>query len=383
MNKTFLTALLVVTAVLMVGAGAADAEPMYLAKQYARCTSCHYSPGGGGLLTPYGRGLSQEFSTTGTRGASGGNAQTAEAATGESGFLWGALGDRLGPLNLGVDIRPSHLSFSFPGGSSGMNLLMNMDALAAYHSGVWTVYGEVGRRPTISGGGVYSYEYWAEAQSESGWGVRFGRFLPPYGVRFSDHTDYNRSYLGFDKYDQVLGVEVSHSTDKRLIQITAAPGGADAILNAQANTPSSRAFTTTGRVQFDLTPKTAIVVSGLYRDQSQTDVRNGAAGAAFGFAPVARLSIWTEADSRMRSGSNGRSFVLVNETSFEAVRGVWLKFSPQVRTASAVNGQTRLLFEADVLPRTHVNIDASFYRDRDGTTKIVTHTSLIQLHLYL
>ena len=85
----------------------------------------------------------------------------------------------------------------------------------------------------------------------------------------------------------------------------------------------------------------------------------------------------------MRSGSNGRSFVLVNETSFEAVRGVWLKFSPQVRTASAVNGQTRLLFEADVLPRTHVNIDASFYRDRDGTTKIVTHTSLVQLHLYL
>jgi hypothetical protein len=382
MSRILRTIFLIAVAGCMVSVGVADAEPMFLAKQYARCTTCHYSPAGGGLLTPYGRSLSQELATTGKQGSSTG-AQTKETATGEPGFLWGAFGDRLGPLNLGVDIRPSHLQFQFPGGSSGMNLLMNMDALAAYHAGAWTVYGEVGRRPTVSGGGIYSYEYWAQAQSESGWGVRFGRFLPAYGVRFADHTDFNRSYLGFDKYDQVLGVEVSHTADKRLIQISAAPGRADSVLNATDNSGSSRAFTTTGRVQFDLSPKSALVVSGLYRDKSQTDVRNGAAGVAFGFAPVSRLSIWTEADSRMRQGIDGRSLVLVNETSFEAVRGLWLKFSPQLRTAPANNGQTRLLLEADLLPRTHWNIDLSFYRDRAQLSHLVTHTSLVQLHLYL
>ena len=31
----------------------ASAEPKFLSKQYPRCTSCHYSPTGGGLLTTY------------------------------------------------------------------------------------------------------------------------------------------------------------------------------------------------------------------------------------------------------------------------------------------------------------------------------------------
>ena len=42
---------------LLLGATGVGAEPMFLSKQYNRCTSCHYSPTGGGLLTPYGRSL--------------------------------------------------------------------------------------------------------------------------------------------------------------------------------------------------------------------------------------------------------------------------------------------------------------------------------------
>ena len=50
-------------------AASATAEPMFLSKQYTRCTACHYSPSGGGLLTPYGRLLShRELSTTGGNG---------------------------------------------------------------------------------------------------------------------------------------------------------------------------------------------------------------------------------------------------------------------------------------------------------------------------
>ena len=33
------------------GTASASAEPMFLSKQYPRCTACHYSPSGGGLLT--------------------------------------------------------------------------------------------------------------------------------------------------------------------------------------------------------------------------------------------------------------------------------------------------------------------------------------------
>jgi hypothetical protein len=49
---------------ILAGAGSLRAEPMFLSRQYNRCTTCHYSSTGGGLLTPYGRSLSlHELST--------------------------------------------------------------------------------------------------------------------------------------------------------------------------------------------------------------------------------------------------------------------------------------------------------------------------------
>ena len=70
---------------------------MFLAKQYTRCTACHYSPTGGGLLTPYGRLLShRELSTTGgTADAPAAGAE--DAPHGEQAFLYGALGRRARP----------------------------------------------------------------------------------------------------------------------------------------------------------------------------------------------------------------------------------------------------------------------------------------------
>src|SRR5580765_8507694 len=97
-------------------AATASAEPIFLAKQYTRCTACHYSPTGGGLLTPYGRLLAhRELSAT------GGATATPPAAAdddlhGEPAFLYGALGHALGPVHLGLELRPSHLRVGFPGG---------------------------------------------------------------------------------------------------------------------------------------------------------------------------------------------------------------------------------------------------------------------------
>ena len=187
------------------GAGSASAEPIFLSKKETRCTSCHYSPTGGGLLTPYGRLQSrQELSTT----------------SGDSeGFLWGVFGDALGPVDLGIDARPTQLHVEFPGGTVDRFLLMNARSARRRSGRGWTFYGEVGRRPEVAGGDIYSYEYWGAKQLTSEWAVRGGRFFPAYGIRFADHTSYNRVNLGFDKYDQVFGAEVSHTTKRSLIQV--------------------------------------------------------------------------------------------------------------------------------------------------------------------
>jgi hypothetical protein len=355
------------------GAANAAAEPMFLSKGETRCTTCHYSPTGGGLLTPYGRLQSrQELSTT-----SGNDSER---------FLWGAFGDALGPVDLGIDARPTHLRVSFPGGTASRFLLMNTDLIGAVQAGGWTFYGQVGRRPEIGnvGDDIYSYEYWGGKQLSSQWAVRAGRFFPAYGIRFADHTSYNRVTLGFDKYDQVFGAEVSHTTENRVIQISAGPGRAEAVLNEPGKNP----FTTTGRVQFDLNARNIVVGSGMFRDESGVgvtrQVRNSAAGLAYGFSPGSRVTIWTEADGRFRDEPNGTSLVLVNETSVEAIRGVWLKFSPQLRTESGtIPTFVRLKLEANILPRTHWNVDVAYYRDQNRRNKLVTHTVMNQLHLYL
>jgi hypothetical protein len=217
-------------------------------------------------------------------------------------------------------------------------------------------------------------------QSESGFGVRAGRFLPAFGVHFADHTAFNRAYLNFDKYDQVFGVELSQTTDRHLLQVTLSPGKADSIIHDDGR----QAFTATGRFQYDITPRTAIVVSGLFRDGSKLEAKSGAGSAALGFAPLAHVSTWTEFDVEARAGTTN-TYTLVHETAVEPVRGLWLKFSPQIRTLSQPfnTGQTRMVFEADFLPRTHFNADVSFYRDKDRSSGIVSHVVLLQLHLYL
>jgi hypothetical protein len=366
------------------------AEPTFLAKQYTRCTACHYSPTGGGLLTPYGRLLSHRALSTTGRTASSPGAGADDDPHGEQAFLYGALGEALGPVHLGLEMRPSHLRIGFPGGHQDLNLLMNVDVTAALQKNGWTAYGTVGREPphsavrngrTLPDSAFVSYEHWISYQTGEGFRIRAGRFLPAYGVGFADHTTYTRKHLDLDRNDQVYGFEVSHTIGPSLVQVMVSPGKAEAILHDR----SHRGFSTAGRWQFDLSPRATIVGSALYRHRTDLDPRSGAAGAAFGFAPTSRVSIWTEVDRTLQTtAAGGDSWVVVNETSVEVYRGIWLKFSPQLRTSDGAPGSSqlrRLGFGADLLPRTHWNVNVVYYRDRAFDAN--TSTLVAQLHLYM
>jgi hypothetical protein len=382
------TILLLLAATLL--ASTASAEPMFLAKQYTRCTACHYSPTGGGLLTPYGRLLShRELSTT------GGNAEAPAAGAeddphGEQAFLYGALANALGPLHLGLEARPSRLHVGFPGGHQDMNLLMNLDLIGAVQKNGWTAYGAVGREPpnsavrdgrTLPDAAFVSYEHWIAYETDHGFRIRAGRFLPAYGVRFADHTAFTRIDLDLDRNDQVYGLEISDTVGPSLVQVMVSPGKAEAILHDGHH----RGFSTAGRLQFDVAPRMAIVGSVFYRDSTDLDPRSGSVGGAVGFAPTSRVSIWTEVNADVQTKAlGGRSWVVVNETAVEAYRGIWLKFSPQLHTSGSELGfsqRRRLAFEAELLPRTHWNIGVSYYHDHAFNSS--TSTLLTQLHLYL
>jgi len=356
-------------------AGPASAEPAFLSRQYARCTNCHFSATGGGLLTPYGRSLSrQELSTFG--------ASPASASAGrEQEFLFGALRDATGPLRLGVDLRPSHLDVEAPGYDSKRDFLMNADIEAALTHGGWTFYGEVGRQPRSGGTRVASFEHWVGYKSEKGLGARVGRFLPAYGVHLPDHTSFTRAPLGLDNENQVYAVELSYTGDRHLVQVSAGPGYAESVGDA-----SERAFTAAGRWQVDLTPRVVLVGSGLFRSASDVVPRNGATGLALGVSPARKLTVWAQADARFRAGpGGGTAWTLLAEASFEVYRGVWLRAAPQLLTGfgDGNSGAVRLAAGLNLLPRTHWNVVLSYYHDRDRATDGTSRTLLAQLHLYL
>ncbi len=351
----------------------ARGEPIFLSRGYARCSACHYSPTGGGLLTPAGRVRSgRELSTT-----------AAQHPGREESFLWGALGTSFGRLGLGIDMMPTYQSQAFSGVSGGVSkvgtTLLTADLLAAFRMAGWTVFGDLGREAQPQGVKLEASEYWVGRDTEKGFGVRVGRFLPAYGLRLPDPNALTRAHAGLDANDQVYGVELSRSWERALLQLSLGPGRADSILHDDGR----QAGTLTGRLQMDLGRQTVLVLSGIFRGDARDIRRNGGSGLAFGIAPTPRLTIWSEADLQFQQGVSGPSYTLLNETSVEVYRGLWIKVSPQIRTdvGSIQDGVLRMVIEADLLPRTHWNARVSYAWEQNHD--LVTRTLVAQLRLYI
>ena len=175
---------------------------------------------------------------------------------GEQAFLYGALGDALGPVHLGLEMRPSRLRIAFPGGHQTLNLLMNLDLVGAVEKNGWTAYGTVGREPptsavrngrTLPDSAFISYEHWISYQTDGAFGFALVDSCLPTacGLPITRPTAED---FDLDRNDQVYGVEVSYTMGPSLLQAMVSPGKAEAILHDR----SHRGLSTAGRWQFDL-----------------------------------------------------------------------------------------------------------------------------------
>jgi hypothetical protein len=205
MRRLTLCALAVAFVLIALG-GRASAYPQFqFSSGTNKCSQCHFSPAGGGLINAWGR---DESGDTISRG-------------GDGAFLHG-LWAPPSWLALGADVRLAALRNDVGGPESPEYAAfpMQTDVYARFKFGDQVslyleggVRGDVGRDESI--GDRFSsvtdrfisrehYLMWS--QGATGFYLRAGRFVAPYGLRFVEHTFYVRRYTGYDLYDETYTV---------------------------------------------------------------------------------------------------------------------------------------------------------------------------------
>jgi hypothetical protein len=203
----------------------AEAYPQWqLSTGATRCSQCHYAPGGGGLITSYGRDASgEELSTFPTDGN----------------FLHGAM--RLPSwLAVGGDFRGAFVSNDVqdPSGNTTAFFPMQADLAARVAFGAGFSLSAIGglrgqvRNPNaivpeqnyqpVSTSQFISREHYLMWQPEViGPYLRAGRFYAPYGLRLAEHILYVNRDLGFDELEETYNVSGGFISDAWELHLTA------------------------------------------------------------------------------------------------------------------------------------------------------------------
>lgn len=161
---------------------------------YQACNSCHISPSGGGILTPYGRMISEEvLSTWFYKGES----SPGHYDVGLPDFL--AVGGDVRYVNIRTTtLREKNSTYRF--------IPMQKDiAFGVKIAEMWL----------IAGYGLYNDKTQESRLHEIVYSpnptinIRAGKFLPTYGLLGQDHTAFNRSLLGLGEGDESYNFEAS------------------------------------------------------------------------------------------------------------------------------------------------------------------------------
>jgi len=178
---------------------------------YFSCSTCHVSPSGGGILTPYGRALSAERLSTWSR-------------PGEEQPLEGLVTKTPDWLLVGGDVRYAQTYVETSQARSGRWIRMQTDLAAAIvlpHVTIVGAGGPHGESTDPHKDAKMSWrEYYAKVDVLDSLSVRGGRFYPRYGLNIPEHVSNIRSGLGFDEGQENENGEVTWSSESDEVAVT-------------------------------------------------------------------------------------------------------------------------------------------------------------------
>ena len=168
--------------------------PETIREGYFNCGACHKSVNGGGLLTQYGRELSEDFMSTWSK-------------EGEGAFLNGAI-DLPKSLQVGGDVR--FLSLLQDNGITKTQSGFPMQAELELG------YQVLEKLEVVAATGVFSGEAdirraYLKYRVDDHWGLRAGKFYPGFGIQSPDHSLLSRKLLGFDERQENFNAELSYA----------------------------------------------------------------------------------------------------------------------------------------------------------------------------
>lgn len=194
------------------------AFPEMIRHGYVNCTSCHVSPGGGGVLTEYGHELSKELLSTWSR-------------ENESKFVWGIL-KQPAWLNMGGDFRDVFLYQDTQTFRQLDLILMQADIEANLKYQKFDFVGTFGYKetklPTALRQHMISRRHYLMAHLSDEISFRAGRFQPVYGLGVPDHAVSIKRGLGWDQEMESYNLEGAYVGEKANFYFTGILGRPDA-----------------------------------------------------------------------------------------------------------------------------------------------------------
>ncbi|MBC7539745.1 MAG: hypothetical protein H7281_13060 [Bacteriovorax sp.] len=178
----------------------AFAYPEMIRQNYVNCLACHESPSGGGLLTPYGRGLSAELLST------WGGANEAKPFYGafDHPFLknW---------FNVGGDLRAVQFHTKNSQGSEDKFIRMQTGIETSLKYMKVKFVSFFGKQEVDNMVRGKFLRFFLQYQAMDELTVRAGRFIPNFGINIAEHILATRRGLGFDEGTERNQVEAMWS----------------------------------------------------------------------------------------------------------------------------------------------------------------------------
>ncbi len=174
---------------------------------YLSCSTCHYSTSGRGLLTPYGKTLSNElYSYWKTEN---------ENESLESETPWWRVGGQARLLQFVQDSKSIQKARFFP---------MQAEVEGAIDKEAWAVVASAGAWRSIDSADksleAYSRNHYLLLRPSENWAIRYGHFRISHGLGLPDHTTLTNQGLGWTHSHETYNLELSYLDENNVIQGT-------------------------------------------------------------------------------------------------------------------------------------------------------------------